>query len=40
MSAIFSNILKSQKSHLQQWKLKNNGAVLLKVTILVYRNYK
>ena len=34
MSAIFGNILKSQKSHLHQWKPENNGAVLLKVSIL------
>ena len=36
MSAIFSNILKSQKSHLPQWKPKNNGSVLLKVAILMH----
>ena len=31
MSAILSNILKSQKSHLHQWKPENNGPVLVKV---------
>ena len=35
MSAIFSNILKSQMSHLHQWKPESNGPVLLKVAILV-----
>ena len=36
MSGIFSNILKSQKSHLYQWKPENNDPVLLKVAILAY----
>ena len=38
MSAIFNNTLKSQKSHLHQWKTENNGPVLLKVAILVRWN--
>ena len=29
MSGIFSNTLKSQKSHLHQWQPKNNGQVVL-----------
>ena len=33
MSAIISKTLKSQKSHLHQWKPENNGPVLLKVVI-------
>ena len=33
MSAIFSNILKSYKSYLHQWKPENNGPVLFKVAI-------
>ena len=40
MPAIFSNILKSQKSHLHQWKPENNGSVLLKFAVLVYWNYQ
>ena len=36
---IFSNILKSQKSHLHQWKPENNSLILLKVAILVYCKY-
>ena len=36
MPAILSNTLKGQKSHLHQWKLKINGPVVLKVTILSY----
>ena len=35
MSAIFSNILKSQNSYLYQRKPENNGSVLLKLAILV-----
>ena len=35
MLAIFSNILKSQKSHFHQWKPGNNGPVLLKVANLL-----
>ena len=35
MSAIFSNTLKSQMSHLSQRKPKNNSPVPLKVTMLV-----
>ena len=40
MSAIFSNILKSQKSHLHQWKPENNGSVLLKFAVLAHWNYQ
>ena len=36
MSAIFSNILKIQKSPLHQQKLKNSGPVSFKVVILVH----
>ena len=37
MLAIFSNTLKSQKSHLRQWKPENNSQILLQVTMLVNR---
>ena len=36
MPAIFSNILKSQKSHLFQRKPENNGPVLLSVSVVSY----
>ena len=40
MSVIFSNILKSQKTPLKQWKPGNNCPVLLKVAILVQLMYQ
>ena len=39
MSAIFSNSLKNQKSHLRQWKPKNHIIILLNVNIQVHLNY-
>ena len=36
LSAIFSRTLKSQKSHLLQWKFKNNSLVLWKDTTLAH----
>ena len=35
-SAIFSNNLKFQKSHLHQWKPINNAPVFLNVTLLMH----
>ena len=40
MSAIFINILKSQKLHFHRWNPNNSSPLLLKVAILVHWYYQ